>query len=93
MKAMEFEPGVVLLVGELCRCYQCGLRPLRAVGSMPQLVSPTGWKPEPEAIGAYAHAPAGRQKIEAKENKEQANETGMGSIYIPNHIRTRIYTD
>ena len=39
------------------RNWECGLRPLRAVGSIY----------EPEAIGAYAYAPAGRRKIKAKE--------------------------
>jgi len=35
---------------------ECGLRPLRAVGSKLY---------EPEAIGDYAYAPAGRRKLRA----------------------------
>jgi len=35
------------------RKWECGLRPLRAVGSLY----------EPEAIGAYAYAPAGMRKV------------------------------
>jgi hypothetical protein len=43
---------------------ECGLRPLRAVGSMLY---------EPEAIGAYAYAPVGMRK----EKKAQGFECGM----------------
>jgi len=38
-----------------CRKWECGLRPLRAVGSLY----------EPEAIGDYAYAPAGSRKVSA----------------------------
>ncbi len=42
VKKAEVGPDVVLLIAELCRGYRCGLRPLRAVGSIY----------EPEAVGA-----------------------------------------
>jgi hypothetical protein len=43
---------------------ECGLRPLRAVGSMLY---------EPEAIGAYAYAPVGMRK----EKKAQGFDFGL----------------